>query len=312
MLSIYLSDDRIKIIDGQIKGKKFYIKKFAETLTDVGSIETGNIKDVLALTQAIQTLMNDNAIKPQKVVVVLDNSRIVFREQEVPALPEKKLKVILVSDLFSDAKSKNYVVDYVVDEKFKDEEKKNKYRIHVTYQTADAIASIAKGVNELNMKCMSIDVAQNSMSKLISDTAKLTGLNLLIDYENSFISLYVLDGNRRRFSKSSILYTKPPEAVSNVDSEAQEAPDWQYFVKEFQNNIISVCNFYEQKNAGTEIQNIYLTGNISVLNEDFVQQLANATKMQVSYLPCPDNIIGMDHIDFNNYSSTIGALIMRK
>jgi Tfp pilus assembly PilM family ATPase len=190
MLSIYLSDDRIKLIDGQIKGKKFYIKKFAEVATNVGSIESGNIKDVLAFTQAVQGLMNDNGIKPQKkVVVVLDNSRIVFREQEVPALPEKKLKVILVSDLFSDAKSKNYVVDYVVDEKIKGEDKKFKYRIHLTYQTSDAIASIAKGVNELNMKCLSIDVAQNAMSKLITDTAALKGLNLLIDYENTFISL---------------------------------------------------------------------------------------------------------------------------
>ena len=303
MLSIYLSDDRIKIVDGQIKGKKFYIKKFAETVTDVGSIETGSIKDVLAFTQAIQSLMNENGIKPQKVVVVLDNSRIVFREQEVPALPEKKLKVILMSDLFSDAKSKNYVIDYVVDEQFKGEDNKKRYRIHVTYQTSDAINSIAKGVNELSMKCMSIDVAQNSISKLMADTGTLSGLNLLIDYENTFISLYILDGNKRRFSKSSIMYTKPPEDTP---------PDWEYFVKEFQNNIVSVCNFYEQKNKGAKIDNIYLTGNISALPDAFIQQLANVTKMPVSYLPCPNNVIGMDHFDFNNYSSAIGALIIRK
>ena len=150
---------------------------------------------------------------------------------------------------------------------------------------------------------MSIDVAQNSISKLMTDTGALSGLNLLIDYENTFISLYVLEGNRRRFSKSSIMYTKPPEDTP---------PEWEYFVKEFQNNVVSVCNFYEQKNKGAKIDNIYLTGNISVLSDEFIQQLANVTKMPVSYLPCPNSVIGMDHIDFNNYSSAIGALIMRK
>lgn len=303
MLSVYMNDDTVKIVEGTIKSKKFYIKKVCETETKAASIETGNIKDVLELSQLIQGMLQDNEIKPQKAIVVLDNSRIVFRETIVPALPPKKLKIVLTTEFFSDNKQKNNVIDYVIESKFKDEEKKNKYKIHITYQTTDSIQSIAKVLNELGIKCNAVDIGQNSTSKLLEDFFKdVPGTNLLIDYKDTFLSLYVFEGGKRKYSKSSIIYAKPPEdGFGELD----------YFINEMQNNVTSITRYYEQRNENTSISNIYITGNVKVFSDECVQMLANSTKLKVSYLPCPDNVIGVDVIDFNSYSCAIGGLIRR-
>lgn len=303
MLSLYLSDDKIRLVECVVKSKKYYIKRLIETESKTGSIETGNIKDVLALSQTIQEMMNDNGIKSQKVNIVLDNSRIVFRETVVPALPPKKLKVILATEFFADGKQKNNCIDYVVDTQFVDEEKKKKYKVYITYQSIDAILSLSKCCKELGLKIGAIDIAQNSTKKLLEEFYKnITATSLLVDYKDSFISLYIFENGQRKYSKSSQINAKPSTG---------EFGDDEYFVAELNNNINSVCRYYESKNEGVNVDAVYLTGNISVLNDSILQQLSNKCKLTVSYLPCPETIIGVDINDFNKFSCTIGGMLRR-
>jgi hypothetical protein len=304
MISLYLSDDRIRLVEGTVKKNKIYIKKLIETESKAGSLESGNVKDVLELSQVVQEMLNTNEIKPQKTYVVLDNSRIVFREAVMPNLPEKKLKLVLVSEFFADGKQKNNIIDYIIDEKFTDEDKSKKLKVHITYQTLDSINSIKKACQELSLKLNAIDIAQNAISKLYSEYFKdIAGTNLLIDYKDTFLSLYVFEDGIRKFSKSSIFYAKP--------GTGNDFADMEYFVNEMQSNIGSIARYYESKNENKTINAVYMTGNIGVMNDECIQRIANAAKYKVSYLPCPESIIGIDVTDFNKFSCTIGGFIRR-
>lgn len=305
MISLYLSDDRIRLVEGAIKSKKFYIKKLIELESTSGSIETGNVKNVMELSQAIQNILNDNQIKPQKTYVVIDNSRIVFKEKDVPALPHKKIKLILMNEYSNDSKQKNVVVDYIIDSKYIDEtDKSKKYKLHITYQTSTAIASISKTCKEVGLKLSTVDIAQNATSKLFSTlfTSLIPGTVYLIDYKDSFLSLYVFENGQRKYSKSSVVYAKPAsDKFGDNDS----------FISELQANITGITRYYMEKNPSATIEGVYLTGNITVFDESVVQKLANSTKLKVSYLPCPDSVVGIDINDFNKFNCPIGAMIRR-
>jgi hypothetical protein len=305
MISLYISDDRIRLAEGAIKSKKIYIKQLVELESNVGSIETGTIKNPLELSQTIQNILNDQHIKPQKTYAVIDNSRIVFKEKEVPALSHKKLKLILLNEYASDSKQKNIAVDYIVESKFEDEASKaKKFNISVTYQSTAAITGIADAAKETGLKLEAIDIAQNATAKMFSSffAALIPETAFLIDYKDSFMSIYIFDGGLKKYSKSSVLYSKPA---------TDKFGDTDAFISELHSNISGVSRYYLEKNPGSTIGSLYLTGNIAAFTDEVIQRLANVTKMKASYLPCPDSVMGIDVNDFNKFSCPIGAMIRR-
>ena len=102
MICIYISDDKIKLIDGAVKGGAISVKSSYDITTNAGSMETGNIKDLVVFAQILQDCLTTNKIKADKVTFILDNSRIVFREMIVPDVPESKIRLIIQSEIFSD------------------------------------------------------------------------------------------------------------------------------------------------------------------------------------------------------------------
>ena len=302
MLSINVGDDKIKIVDGKSSGGKIVVNKCYEIETKVGAMESGNIKDLMAFSQVLQECITSGAIKNTTLTYVLDNPRVIFREMNVPSVSQDKVKLIVANEIFSDSKMANNTLDYIVEGTFKNEEGKKRSRITVTYVSNDAIDSLHTAAMELGMRPSVLDVAPNSISKLIekfyrTNKRVLEKTFVLLDYKDSFISLYVFDDGQRKFYKSSTLY------VGSVK-------DNKYLLGEMTSNVNSVIRFYESR-SGVNVSAIYITGNVEGLDDELLQGLAESLNMMISHLPIPSFVKGVDIYDFNKFSGAIGAFLRR-
>ena len=302
MLSINVGDDKIKIVDGKSSGGKIVVNKCYEIETKVGAMESGNIKDLMAFSQVLQECITSGAIKNTTLTYVLDNPRVIFREMNVPSVSQDKVKLIVANEIFSDSKMANNTLDYIVEGTFKNEEGKKRSRITVTYVSNDAIDSLHTAAMELGMRPSVLDVAPNSISKLIekfyrTNKRVLEKTFVLLDYKDSFISLYVFDDGQRKFYKSSTLY------VGSVK-------DNKYLLGEMTSNVNSVIRFYESR-SGVNVNAIYITGNVEGLDDELLQGLAESLNMMISHLPIPSFVKGVDIYDFNKFSGAIGAFLRR-
>ncbi|MGI6701341.1 MAG: type IV pilus biogenesis protein PilM [Christensenellales bacterium] len=302
MICIYMNDDRVKVIDGKKKGSKILVKKFYDIPTKTASLESGNIKDLMAFSQILQECIQDNELKKGPATFVIDNTRMVLKEMIVPDVAPVKVKQIIYNEIFTDSKGSSNTLDYIVAEKFKNEEKKKRCKIHMTYLPTDAISNIFVAGAEVDLKPKVLDIGPNATTKLIEMMIKKrVGLEetfILVDYKETFLTLYVFDQGKRQISKSTILYV------------AEDRVDINYVVSEIVNNVNSLLRFYESRNEDRSVSAVYLTGHISVLN-DSMQELADSLSMVVSHLPCPNFVLGMDLTDFNAYSCAIGAFIRK-
>ena len=302
MLCVNISDDRIKIVDGKKSGGKIIVNKCYEIETKAGSMESGNIKDLMAFSQVLQECITSGGIKNTDLTYVLDHPRVIFREMVVPDVGADKVKLIVGNEIFSDSKMANNTLDYIVESVFKNEEGKKRARITVTYVSNDSIDSLHTAATELGMRPTVLDVAPNSISKLVerfckSNRGVLEDTFVLLDFKDSFISLYVFDGGQRKFSKNSTLY------VGNAN-------DTNYLLGELTSNINSVIRFYESR-SGVNVTAIYITGNVEALSDDLLQGLAESMNMMISHFPIPNFVKGVDIYDFNKYSGAIGAFLRR-
>ena len=302
MLCVNISDDKIKIVDAKAGGGKVVVNKCYEIESKVGAMESGNIKDLMAFSQAIQDCLNSANIKHTNLIYVLDNPRVIFREMAVPDVGQEKVKLIVANEMFSDSKMANNTIDYIVEGSFKNEEGKKRSRITVTYVSNDVIDSLHTAATELGMRPTTLDVAPNSISKLVERFCKtnrraLEDTFVLLDYKDTFISLYVFDGGSRKFSKNSTLY---------VGGKLDE----KYLLGELTNNINSVIRFYESR-SGVNVTAIYITGNVEALSDNLLQGLAESLNMMISHLPIPGFVKGVDIFEFNKFSGAIGAFLRR-
>lgn len=306
MICIYISDEKIKLIEGDARGNRIIVQRFYDISTKAGSLESGAIKDTVVFTQALQDCMQATNMKAGKACYVLDNSRIVFREMIVPDVPDAKLKKVIQSELFSESKSQNTTLDYIVLEKFKDEKKISKLRIMVTYINNEIIDNLSVSAVELGLTPVALDIAPNTMSKLISlynsngaDRKLLSKTFVLLDFKDTFISIYVFDGYKTQFTKSSVLYVSDPEH-----------PDLDYLASEMSTQLNSTIRYYQSRNPDKTVEAVYVTGNALVLDQ-IMQALADSVNLMISHLPLPSFVKGIELIDYNAFTCALGTFIRR-
>lgn len=307
MICIYISDDKIKLLDGSFSSNRINISGFYDISTKAGSMEGDAIKDLVVFTQSLQDCLQSTNIKPGKVTYVLDSSRVVFREMIVPDVPDAKLKKVIVSELFSDAKAAANTVDYVVLDKFKGENKTAKLRIMVTYVSNEVIDNLHTSAMELNLQPVVLDIAPNTIVKLIGQYGKnaadrklLESSFVLVDYKDTFITISIFEDLVNKFSKSTALMSNDPTN-----------PDAAYLSSELTGQLVNTLRYYQSRNDESEIKAIYVTGNVSVLDNSVLQNMADSTGIMISVLPLPSFVKGLSLFDFNAFSDALGAFIRR-
>lgn len=289
-----------------MSGNRIAVNSFYDISTRAGCIEGDAIKDMVVFTQSLQDCLQTTNIKPGKVTYVLDSSRVVFREMIVPDVPDNKLKKVIISELFSDAKASTNTVDYVVLERFKGENKAFKLRIMVTYVSNEVIDNLHTSAMELGLQPVALDIAPNTIAKLIAQYEKsgtdrklLTNTFVLLDYKETFITITVFDKFKSMFSKSSVLY------VADAAN-----PDMAYLATELSSQLNSTIRYFQTRYPDSEVEAVYVTGNAGMI-EPIMQDIADAVRLMIGPLPLPSFIKGMELLDYNAFSDALGSFIRR-
>ena len=95
MLTVYLGNKYIRVVEGSMSGNRLHIKQAYETVDNKGTIINGTIVDEAALGELISGLWDAYKLPKKEVNLVLDSTQFHTRNMQVPQMSEgKKLEYI--------------------------------------------------------------------------------------------------------------------------------------------------------------------------------------------------------------------------
>lgn len=303
MNCIYISDEYLGFVNGKVSGKNLKIKRFVRKQTDCANTENGTLKDKLEFAQVVQSFLDDTSTKERNTYVVLDNPRLVLKEMDLPFVDDKKFKILLANEVFPDGKMNNNIVDYVIDEVYKSEDKKKRCKARVSFLSNELIDEIKDVLIEMRLKPIVMDIAPNAVSKIPELYAKteMDEIYIVLDYKVSFVTVYLFANSKLLFSKSSVMYARPAK-----DNETE----YEFFYSEIVNLLQSVMQFSISK-YNYYPSRIYVTGEIEHL-QDSLQDMADSLGLGIRQLTPPQRMKGVDVLEFDNMFNAICALYRRK
>lgn len=304
MLCMYLSNEKLKLIEGRIAGSKIIIKNIYSEISpnEYLDCDLSESKYTVEFTEAFTRALLEFENKGKRIIIVLDNSKIPFSEMTLPKTKPQKLLSIISNEIFNDEKlAKSNTVDYLEIAKKVNESNHSKY--FVTYLANDLIERLKEVTKELGLKLSIIDIAQNSISKLMKYMSKiLPDTYMLVDYKGSMVTLYLIHEGIHLFSLSKPIIAVPTAKFLN---------ERYYFINEMSGILNDTLEFFTSKFTDIAFNTIYITGDV----ESF-EVCSKAISDQVGYnilsLQRPESIIGIEDEEFNEYTNVLGALIRQR
>ena len=297
MICIYLGNDRIKIVDGDVSKRKIAIKNFFAITSPNDYIDKPDSKSFKELSQVIKDGLQEMQPKGKKVRVVLDSSTIPYREMVLPPLKPQKFQLLIKNEIFTDEKlAESNTVDYVESDKKIDEQKRSKY--FITYVSNQIIEDLDNLINkDMGYKLLSIDVAQNAITKLVSKIKTLPDQYMLVDYKGNSVTIYLYVYGKHVYSVYKPIISEPNPKFQN---------ERVYFINEMAGVILDTANFFRSRYEGVEFDNVFITGDVDKF-EVCSSQIETKVGMSISNLPKLNFVEEVDEIEFNQFANTIGG-----
>lgn len=296
-LSIEIRNNEVYLIDSKVTKSKVSIRKThmfpfdPEYLDQTGIINKENFS--LLLNQHLE----EQGIKEKSCTICLNNSSIIYRELFIPKVDDKKLHLLVRSEMMSVLNlTPDYIMDFIVlEEVVKDEDPM--YRVLAVAVIDKAIESYLETMKMAGLKVDIIDSATNAMIKLL-DYAEVTNTShqlIVADVGNGYVRLYLFDDGLYVLSRNIKL---PDIDDSNHESLLVTVED----------NISKMVQFsYTRNNKG--ISNIILVGHDKLLQKlkANVTESLGITSDVFSDLLQQQSIEGFQ----NTYVNTLGVLLRK-
>lgn len=298
MLSIYIGNDKIKIIEATVSKRKMIVKNFFAITSPNDYIDNPDDKSFKELSQVISDAIREMQPNGKKVRVVLDSKTIPYREMVLPPLAPAKMLTLIKNEIFTDEKlASTNTVDYVEADKKVDAEKRSKF--FVTYVANEILTDIQNLVDkELGMKLLSIDIAQNALSKLIYRMKNLKDQFILLDYKDTSVTVYLFVYGKHVYSVSKPVISEPNPKFQN---------ERVYFINEMSGIILDTINFFYNRYEGLDFDTIYITGDIEKFNL-CTSFIIDKVGMTIKDLPLASFVEEMDEIEFNQFTNALGGI----
>ena len=184
----------------------------------------------------------------------INNSSIIYRELVVPRIEEKRLPLLVRSEMMSVLNlTPDYVMDYRILEEVSDNEK-SLYRILAVAIQDKALETYIGVLKDCKLKINSIDSATNAIIKLSNDLNIFTDNQQLIlaDIANNHLRLYLFENGKYSLSRYNRLM------VFNENSEES-------FIDSIVDNINKMVQFSYTRYDGQNAKKIVLTGIDNIL-----------------------------------------------
>ena len=282
VLSIDITNESITIVDISASQKKqTYIHKVLIFETPEDSYEDGQIRDQERIASEIRNQLSANGVVTKNAVFVMNSTKIVNREVEIPAVAPKKVGAMInanAADYFPVNNIEEYVIEHSILESFTADDGSKKMRVMAVAAPEAMCASYYSLAAAAGLKCQELDYIGNAMLQLIKTQTTEQSTTMVIQLGSESTVLNVVNGDKLLLQRTVPYGTNPVvnvvmqekgvdattamtmlqnDKIITVDFDDNEATGaFRYLI----NNIGRVMDFYASKNPNNPIDDVFLTG----------------------------------------------------
>ena len=297
-LSIEIGRNCAYLVEASVSKSKIVIKKThyfefpEEWITDKGIINIDEFSELL------NTNLRDNGFKNKKTDICINNSSIIYRELIVPQIDEKRLPLLIRSEMISVLNlTPNYIMDYMILEEINDNDK-SMIRVLAVAILDIALESYINCAKACKLKVEVIDSATNAILKLVdgltifSDNQQL----ILADVTSNHLRLYLFENGKYALSRNNRL-------MNYTDKSEKE------FIEAVIENINKMIQFSYTRDNGSNAKKVVLSG-IDELLITIQKRISEELAIPCEIITLPKYIESNVKYE-NRYINAIGSLIRK-
>lgn len=336
LLSIYITNNIIKICEATKSGKNVKVKRVFQTKTPEGGMDDGMVVDAESVAAAIYGVLRENKIRKGKLVFTVASRKIANKEIMLPYMKNQKRIMEIIQANREDYFPMNNMEDYVCRYNILDTveiEGNKQYNISVTAIQREIIASYFELGKILKMPVESIDYYGNSTYQLLRNQMDSDVVTLAIQVDSNMTYVNIMRGDAQLFRRSvpygkemlienlmqlkGISQEEAEEAFTDVEKldEYVSVEDYSEVVRDMVSAITRVVEFHTSRNPDTKVEysSMYGEGNALIgLPEILSKELGvpiTAQETLVGVHVKKNNKFGVTYGVLSNYLPNIGALI---
>lgn len=349
-ISIDISDNYIKILEGEQQGSKIKIHKAILKPIDMYYINNGYIVNKIDLTLFLTDIVNEYKLKNKECFVTINSTDTVTKEIMLPKTKIKHLQKLIknsIKELFGD--TVNLCIDYQICEELKKEDK-TFYKIFIYAIPFKIVNDLKSVISNAGLLPKCLDIKRNAISKIleykinnndikkyISLFIEISGKNMILNLMYGNITLYKRDIdiseeikreelflNREnkesiKEEEDSILGEVALTVVKNDDEITFLDDEQDYFQEEASFISPILLRIYEEINKiiqfamslnNGNIEKIYLYGDRENL-EEIVEYVFNNIMIETEKITEISNIKYNEDIDIAKFFNTIGNILRK-
>jgi len=351
-VSIDIGNQNTKILIGSQNGNNVLVEKTLIIPTPTSSFHDGRITDKIRLKSEIARTLLQNKIKAKKAIFTIESTAIITRELVLPSATETELDNMIRFEIeqYLPINLNDYVLEYKLLEKFKDEEEE-KVKILVAGLPKSMAEDYLKLVEELDLKPLALDMNSNAVSKLFSidsnindESYSLDKTVALIDLGHNYINLSIISKGIPQLNRLIVAGGKDIDIsianhfnLSLEEAEMKKKEDVNLELISQRDSIVSyitsialndiardvvddwlqeiqkLFQYYTSRNHGNRIDQIYIYGgssNLKGLSEYFYDTL-NIPTFRLEKMSCIKEAKNKDALDLNIFLNCVGAIIRK-
>ncbi|SEF52608.1 type IV pilus assembly protein PilM [Eubacterium ruminantium] len=281
VLSIDITNESITIIEISASQKKqTNIHKVLMFETPEDAYEDGIIRDQDKIAGEIRAQLAQAGITNKNAIFVMNSTKIVNREVEIPLVKENKIAGIInanASEYFP-VNIEDYVVAHSLLETITDAEGNKKMRVMAVAAPQTMVRSYYDLGAAAGLRVESLDYIGNSMLQLIKTQTTEQSTTMVIQLGSESTVLNIVQGDKLLLQRTVPYGTNPVvnvvmeekgvdattamallqnDRIITVDFDDNEATGaFRYLI----NNIGRVMDYYASKNPDSPIDDVFLTG----------------------------------------------------
>ena len=241
-VSVYISNDRIKIVTGSGSKSRAKIKKVYSLEVPEGTVMNGIITGEQRLSEKLEQIWNRYRLPRRGICVIIDSGKIMTKVIEVPFMKDREL-IACIDKEFADGEKTDLVTDYFP---FPKTDPYAMNRIFCAAVEKSVIESYLTLFESLKLKVRRVSIGLGCLLK----AATVTGLFF---YETCIFML--LQGSTTisvLFENGEYIYSRRSRMLSDPGS-----TEW---MEELGQIADGIRQFYRQRHSSYTLDSLYIAG----------------------------------------------------
>jgi Tfp pilus assembly PilM family ATPase len=297
-ISIEFKAGTVNLVEAKVKKNNIEVKRshtfeFPETW-----IDSAGIQDMDSLVLLFEQNFEDQGFKDRTCSICINNSSIIYRELNVPKIEEKKMPLLVRSEMMDVLNlTPDYIMDFIVLEEVETDGVQS-YRLLAVAIHTTALESYITLMKRLKLNLVSIDSATNAIIKTVDLLPSINEKDqvIIVDVGNGHLRLYLFEAGKYVLSRNTRLIGLNENSKEEIISTIED-------------NINKMIQFSYTRGAKGGIKDIVLIGQDEILAELKTRVIEDLI-VPCDFLECPSFVTSNQPFQ-SRYVNAIGTLVRK-